>query len=131
MSTGKEQIVSTKQIRKRTLLSFTFFFVLIVAAIFGWKWLRRQPDDNDVPKPFRVVLNANEKLFTNYLFSSSNLSKKYSLSDVVPHTRVNGDIGMSDNFDPATWKLQVVRKTGDTLFITMDEIKALPKTEII
>ena len=38
---------------------------------------------------------------------------------------------MANDFDPSTWKLQVIRKPGDTLFVTLDEIKALPKTEII
>ncbi|RYY09303.1 MAG: molybdopterin-binding oxidoreductase, partial [Chitinophagaceae bacterium] len=38
---------------------------------------------------------------------------------------------LSANFDPATWKLKVIRLPGDTLFITLDEIRKLPKTEII
>jgi len=38
---------------------------------------------------------------------------------------------MSNGFDPAAWKLKVARRPGDTLFVTLDEIKALPKTDII
>ena len=38
---------------------------------------------------------------------------------------------MSDGFDAANWKLKVARAPGDTLLITLDEIKALPKTEIV
>src|SRR6186997_367305 len=38
---------------------------------------------------------------------------------------------MSAGFDPSTWKLKVAKAPGDTLFITLDEIKALPKTEIV
>ena len=35
------------------------------------------------------------------------------------------------NMDTAQWKLQLIRKPGDTLFISLNEIKALPKTDII
>jgi len=38
---------------------------------------------------------------------------------------------MSDGFDPAAWKLQVIRRPGDTLFISLNEIKALPKTDLV
>jgi len=44
---------------------------------------------------------------------------------------VNGDAGMNKDFDPVTWKLRLVKAAGDTQYITIDEIKALPKTEII
>jgi DMSO/TMAO reductase YedYZ molybdopterin-dependent catalytic subunit len=49
----------------------------------------------------------------------------------APRVRVNGDEGMSEDFNPDTWKLQLIRKNGDTIFIGLDEIKSLPKTEII
>jgi DMSO/TMAO reductase YedYZ molybdopterin-dependent catalytic subunit len=47
--------------------------------------------------------------------------------------RVNSDIGIEaeKNFDPATWKLQVNKKAGEVLQITLQELMALPKTEII
>ena len=49
----------------------------------------------------------------------------------LKHVRVNGDIGLKSNLDTATWKLKLVRHPGDTLFITLNDIKALPKTELI
>lgn len=125
----EEKIVSSKEIRKRTIISFAVFFVLIAVAIFGWKWLNDQPREDGALKPLRTVLNANELIFKNVIYDNDNLSKKYPLSAATPRVRVNGDAGMSDGFDPATWKLQVIRKPGDTLFISLDEIKALPKTE--
>lgn len=127
----QEKIISSKEIKKRTIISFAVFFLLVVVSIFGWKWLNKQPEDNGVPTPLRAVLNTNEKLFNDFIFSSSNLSKTYPINAVGPKTRVNGDAGLGDNFDAANWKLQVVRKPGDTLFLSLNEIKALPKTEII
>jgi DMSO/TMAO reductase YedYZ molybdopterin-dependent catalytic subunit len=131
MASQKEQIISGKEVAKRTIRSFLFFFLMIVIAIAGWKWLIHQPEDNGVPKPIRAVLNTNEKIFSNVFYNDENLAKAFPLSEVVAHTRVNGNEGMSDGFDPATWKLQVIRKAGDTLFLTLDDIKKLPKTEVI
>ncbi len=131
MSTGNEKIVTEREINKRTIRSFIIFFLLIAASVFGWKWLNKQPEDNGVPKPLRAVLNGNESLFKNIIFNESNASKIYPLSRVVAETRVNGDYGMSDNFDAAKWKLQIVRRAGDTMLVTLDEIKTLPKTDII
>ncbi|MGC4102559.1 molybdopterin-dependent oxidoreductase [Ferruginibacter sp.] len=130
MKTLEEKIVDSRTIRNKTLLSFLFFFLFIAACVFTWKWIYRQPEDNDTPRPLRKVLSANEKIFTS-LFANNRLAKSFPLKDVVPRVRVNGDAGMGDNFDAANWKLQVVRNTGDTLLISLDEIKSLPKTEII
>jgi len=45
--------------------------------------------------------------------------------------RHNSDIGSDGKFDVAAWKLQVTRITGEKLAIGIDEIKALPKTDIV
>lgn len=130
MGNPGEQILSAKQIRNKTLISFLFFFLFIAACIAAWKWLYRQPEDNDVPKPLRTVLNTNEKIFMS-LFANNHLALSYPVKDAAPKVRVNGDAGMSENFDTASWKLQVVRNAGDTFYVSLNEIKALPKTEII
>jgi len=130
MQTLEEKIVDTKKIRNKTLISFLFFFLFLASCVAAWKWLYRQPQDNGTPKPLRSVLKVNEKIFMS-LFANSRLARSYPLQDAAPRVRVNGDAGMSDNFDATNWKLQVVRNIGDTIYITMDEIKALPKTDII
>ena len=38
---------------------------------------------------------------------------------------------MSNDFDPAQWQLAVVKSDGDTLLLNLDDIKKLPKTEIV
>ena len=131
MSIENEKLVSEKEIKTRTIRSFIIFFLLITAAVFGWKWLNKQPEDNGIPKPLRAVLNTNESLFSQVIFDENNLSKIYPTAVAIPKVRVNGEYGMGDNFDAATWKLQVVRSAGDTLQITLDEIKSLPKTAIV
>jgi DMSO/TMAO reductase YedYZ molybdopterin-dependent catalytic subunit len=130
MNYREEIPISDKKLRRKTLLSFAVFILLLIAGVFGWEKLRRQPQEAGAPKPLRTVLNYNENFFSNFL-SDQHLAKTFPLSEAVKNVRVNGDIGMSDDFDPAAWKLQVIRNPGDTLFIALDEIKALPKTDIV
>jgi DMSO/TMAO reductase YedYZ molybdopterin-dependent catalytic subunit len=131
MEKPSEIELSNSQVRNRTLGSFIIFGALIVAAIFGWKWVNKQPKDSNVPKPIRAILNTNQSIFNNIVFNENNLSAAYPLSQAAARVRVNGDIGMSKNFDAANWKLNVVKTGGDVLSISLDELKVLPKTEIV
>ena len=126
----KEEIISENQLRKKTIIAFSIFIIMLAFAFIGWKWLQKQPDDNGALKPLRKVLNNNEAIFSK-IFSSNHLAKTFPVSAAVHHVRVNGSDGMSEDFDASAWKLKVARAPGDTLFITLDEIKALPKTEIV
>jgi DMSO/TMAO reductase YedYZ molybdopterin-dependent catalytic subunit len=126
----KESSLTDKKIRQKTITSFVVFFLFIAACIFGWKWLHRQPESAGTPRPLRAALDMNERLFSK-LVDNNNLSKTFPRSAAVKNVRVNGDAGMSANFDTAAWRLQVIRKPGDTLRLTLSDIKALPKTEVI
>ena len=125
-----EKLVSEKYIRNRTIISFLIFFLLAAAAVFAWRWLQHQNPESGALRPLRKVLNANEVVFQN-LYSTGNLAKTYPISKAAPKVRVNGNAGLSEHFDTAAWRLQLVKNPGDTLLITIDDIKKLPKTEII
>ncbi len=127
----KEEItISEKKLRNKTIISFVVFIFLLIAAVFLWKKLHEAPLVAGAQKPLRTVLNANETFFSNFL-SDNHLAKTYPVSAAAKKVRVNGNIGMSNDFDPQTWKLKVIRSPGDTLVLTLDDIKALPKTEIV
>ncbi len=116
---------------KKTIVSFFFFFVLMGAGFWGWKWLRHQRADADGARPqLRAVLNTNEKIFSA-LLSDNHLAKEYPLSEAVKNVRVNGRDGLRTPLDSANWRLNVIRKNGDTLALTLDDIKKLPKTDIV
>ncbi len=125
-----EKLLTEKQVRNKTLFALLFFILFIAGCILSWNWLHNQPKEQAALKPLRSVLNINEFIFSN-LFSKDHLAKTYPQKMVVPYARVNGKVGLSTDFNPDSWKLKLVKKTGDTLFISLDEIKALPKTEII
>jgi DMSO/TMAO reductase YedYZ molybdopterin-dependent catalytic subunit len=126
----KETILTSAQVRNKTILSFIFLFAFLGICLASWKWLHKQPTEQGALKPLRKILNANESVFMS-MFSNNHLSKTYPKELVVPRAKVNGYAGLSDGFDPSTWKLKLVKASGDTLSISLDEIKKLPKTEII
>jgi hypothetical protein len=124
------RIFTNKQIRFRTVSSFAFLFILFAAGWMTFKWVRNQPNEQGTPKPIRSVLNANEKIFSS-LFDSTKKVKEYPISEAVKNVRVNGNIGMRGGVDTASWRLDVIRNNGDTLILTLDDIKKLPKKEIV
>lgn len=116
---------------KKTVVSFFFFFVFAGAAFWGWRWLRHQPSNSGKTSvPIRKVLNANEAIFSGWL-SDKHLAKEYPKSQAANPARVNGNLGLKTSFDPATWVMNVIRSKGDTLKLKLEDIKRLPKTEII
>jgi len=81
-------------------------------------------------KPLRKVLIANEAIFDKIL-SDKHLAKEYPLSAAAKKVRVNGRDGLRSPLDSANWRMYVIKKDGDTLALTLDDIKKLPKTDII
>jgi hypothetical protein len=116
---------------KKTIVAFFSFFVLLGGGFWGWKWLRHQrPTAEGTRKPLRTVLNVNESIF-NGLISKNQLTKEYPKRKAVNPARVNGMLGLRTPLDPVTWQMYVIKKTGDTLKLNLDDIKKLPKTEVV
>jgi hypothetical protein len=130
MADFKEKEITKEKVFEKTYHSFLWLSLFFVFSFGAWKFVHAFPDDNGVPKPMRKVLDGNESLF-GYLFSRQHLTKTYTTKSAEPKVRVNGDAGMSAGFDTASWKLQLIRNPGDTIYITLAEIKALPKTDIV
>ncbi len=122
--------VSKASFTKRIIFSFFAFALLTALAIFSWKWLNKQPTEQGALKPLRTTLETNEKIFKS-TFGENKLSKTYTEKDAVKNVRVNGRIGMLDSIDVNAWRLQVIRAAGDTLKLSMDDIKKLPKEDVI
>ncbi|TDH29339.1 molybdopterin-binding oxidoreductase [Segetibacter sp. 3557_3] len=97
---------------------------------FGYQWVKRQPKIAGAPRPLRESLNFNEQV-SSRLFDSSRLVKEYPVSAAEKKVRFNGSDGLRDSVNSGTWRLRVVRSAGDTLQISLSELKALPKKEIV
>jgi len=119
-----------KLVRNKTLKAFSWFFFLVFLMFVFWQWLINQPQENGAFRPLRKGFQVNEKIFST-LFNHKNLAKTFDKSVAVKKVRVNGDLGMKSDIDTNEWKLLIVKNNSDTLRLTMDEIKKLPKTEVI
>ena len=125
-----QETISEKKFHRRTIVSFALFALTPFA---GWKifnWIKSAPNVDGRPKRLRAALNTNEKIFSK-LFNSNRLVKEYPASEVVKHVRVNGMEGLRNKAGMDDWRLNVMRKNGETLQLTLDEIKALPKKEVV
>src|SRR5262249_45104562 len=91
-------------IRKKTFLSFFFFFLFVTVAIVAWTKLLHEQKVSGVQPSLRKVLNVNERLFSK-AFSNDHLVKTYPKSEAATRVRVNGNIGMGNDFDASQWKL--------------------------
>ena len=129
--TSSKKLETDQLIFKKTVISFTVFFVMFFAAFMGWRWLRHLPTDrNGVNAPVRAALNTNESIFSKFL-SDNHLAKEYPENLAVSTARANGNWGLHSALDSASWMMHVIRTNGDTLNITIDDLKKLPKTEVI
>jgi DMSO/TMAO reductase YedYZ molybdopterin-dependent catalytic subunit len=133
----KKALTIEQQINRRNFISFTSFAVLAGGAFGGWKWLYNSSEETagitaGARKPLRRALNKTE-LFFRRTFSDNHLVKTYPKSMAAKRVRVNSDIGVEaeKKFDPATWKLQVNKKGGEILQVSLQDLMTLPKTEII
>ena len=132
----KKELTIDQKINRRNFIAYGSFTLLSAAAYGGWRYLYNSPLEKPgatagARQPLRKALNKTE-LFFRRLYSNNNLVKTYPKSMAAKVVRVNSRIGMRDsNFKPEEWKLKVNKGGGDVLQITLDELKALPKTELI
>ena len=106
------------------------FLVGGVAAfigVFGWRWMSDETKD----RLLRKTLELNERV-SQAFYQPSRLAPEFPAAAVTDPTRINGGEGLSDGFDPSTWKLAVGGLAGrtDDLLLTLDDIKRLPRTEM-
>jgi DMSO/TMAO reductase YedYZ molybdopterin-dependent catalytic subunit len=141
MKPGSDKILPVKQWPKKKLDRRNFVsltgFIGFNALVFGaWRWLYRSPVEEPgitagALKPLRKALDKNELLLRK-TFSNDHLVKTYPKSMADPNVRINSLIGIRDAaFKPEDWKLLVVKKDGSKQEITLEQLKAIPKTEIV
>lgn len=132
----KKPLTVDQKINRRNFISFTGFIALGGAAYGGWRWLYNSPAETagitaGTRAPLRRALNKTELFFRRFTFSEKHLVKTYPKSMAAKVVRHNSDIGSEGKMPPENWTLQVQKKSGEVLQITLDELRALPKTEII
>jgi hypothetical protein len=126
-----------RQIGRLSRRGFVWSGVAVASGLAAFHWLDTRREDEGIPWPFRRVLELNEQLARDY-YRNSRRAPTFSPQRVGD--RVNGDLGLSDDFDPDTWELSISglatppRNTDEdepALVLTLRDIKALPRWEMV
>lgn len=136
MKKPKKELTVEQKIKRRNFISFTVFGAFIASAYGGWKWLYHSP--NEIPgitggahKPLRRALNKTELFFRRLTFNENHLVKTYPKEMAAKVVRHNSDIGAEGVMYPEHWRLQVTKKNGELMQLSLDQIKEIPKTELV
>lgn len=121
-----------RELRSLSRRGFVTGAIAAAASYGAWRWLRGAERLDGVPWPLRRVLEGNENLARAY-FDRERLSPAFSPRDVMPVPRVNGHQGLAPEFDVSAWRLRLedVANAAPPVELTIDDIKSLPRHEMI
>ncbi len=125
-----EKTVTAAYIKKKSMWAYIYAALFIVVCIIMWRMLIAAPKIAKVPTPLRSSLEMNEYFFSHF-YSNQKISKQYAKNLAATSVRVNGNYGLKNSSDTINWALYILKANGDTLKITLAQLKALPKTEVI
>jgi DMSO/TMAO reductase YedYZ molybdopterin-dependent catalytic subunit len=97
------------------------------AGFFGW--LYNADREDNVPWPLRRVLGFNERV-GRAAFRRGRLAPEFPAGRAA-EPRVNGRIGLAAASGPAGWRLTAESEGRPRLHLSLDELKALPKAEMV
>ncbi len=93
-------------VSRRSRRTFLIAGASALAGYGGWRWLKSSADADGIPAPLRLSHEFNRRLSEGY-FSTARLAPEFPRAR-ASEPRVNGGEGMSEGFNPETWRLQVV-----------------------
>ena len=125
-----EPLTEDEARRRMSALSRRGFIVggaATMLGVFGWRWM---PDETKY-NLLRSTFEFNERV-SQIFYKPSRLAPEFAQSQITKPARVNGDLGMTGEFDAASWRLAVggLANRRDDLILTLDDIKQLPRTEM-
>ncbi|GAB3960719.1 molybdopterin-binding protein [Spirosoma harenae] len=123
--------------RRRMIKSFGWFALASAVPVGVYEWVKNSVGAQGIKRPLRNVLNVNESIARAY-FSNTHLVPTYPVSEAIKNARVNGFDGLKTPI-PEDWKLQIDQSDkrnpdgplDSALLLTIDDIKALPKHEMV
>jgi DMSO/TMAO reductase YedYZ molybdopterin-dependent catalytic subunit len=113
-----------REIGRMTRRSFTVGAAAAGAGLLGWLGVRSAATEGGIPWPLRRALEFNETL-SSAAFDDGRLAADFGRTRAT-QPRVNGRIGLGENFDPAAWRLRVVGPGQAVRHFTLAEVRALP-----
>jgi DMSO/TMAO reductase YedYZ molybdopterin-dependent catalytic subunit len=130
MATNNPKIPLTpeEELSRRSRRSFIALGAGAVGVTAGWYWLNSRPLADEIPWPLRRVLDFNQSVVRNTLYSDQHLVRTFPAS-AIGRLKVNGDIGMEQPIDQAAWRLELAPMGGTERQLTIADIRALPRYE--
>lgn len=116
-----------RQMLARSRRGFLLSGVAALLGIFGWRWM----DDEAKGNLLRRTFEFNERV-SQVFYRPGRLAPEFKPEQISP-PRVNGNLGLETDLDPNTWILAVggLADRTDDLILSLDDIKRLPRTEMI
>lgn len=116
-----------REMRKYSRRGFITAAAAGLIGVLGWRWLPPETRDTLTTRVFEL----NERI-SQVFYRPSRLAPEFSPAEISPR-RVNGMIGIESELDAAAWTLRIGGLAGRTedLILTLDDIRALPRTEMI
>ncbi len=123
-----------REMRRLSRRSFLSGAAAVAVGLGGWRWLVTRRADDGIAWPLRRVHEINEQLARDY-FSKMRLSPSFP-RELAKEPRANGDLGLENDLDAAGWRLKVLGledadKQDADLQLTLDQLKALPRVEMV
>ena len=129
-SKEKQQSTPERQMAAKSRRGFLTLGLGAAAAVGGWEWLWSRPDQDDIPSPFRRVLNFNKNITQRLFFDDRRLAPSFSPSK-VGKLKPNGQYGLDPAMNAADWKLRLLTRGNNHKphILTLSDIQNLPRTE--
>lgn len=132
MSEEEREIVA-KDWNRRKFIAFGAFGLFGLSVWGVRKWITDAAKVNGAAGPLRAVLDFNERV--NAAFRSDGARvKEFPKEFAAKKVRVNGRYGVAGEVDLVDWKLLVTcdnPRPGTTVEVTLEQLQALPKAEIV
>lgn len=103
-----------REMGRRSRRSFLMMGIAALGGVAGWRWLQSSADADGIRAPLRASHEFNERLSGAY-FSDARLAPTFA-RELAREPRVNGGEGLSADFDPALWRLQVIGLANPTAY---------------
>lgn len=117
-----------KEVGRLTRRSFIWAGIAAGATYAGWRWLLSRPSAAGLPEPLRRGLEFNEDVWMR-ISEMERLAPTFPAS-MAKMPKVNGRVGLRSAI-PDPWVLRVWGLVEGQRVLMLDEIKALPKAEVV
>lgn len=121
-------VEAKRQMSMRSRRGFLVGGVSALAGIFGWLSI----SDEAKKSLYKRAFAFNESV-SQYFYSPKRLAPEFPFERVTQPARVNGFEGMAKEIDLSGWTLKVGGLAGrtDDLILTLNDIKELPRAEMV